>query len=115
MEKHHGKIIKFTLKKSNYNLSDLAKSMNVNRRTLYNWFNQEKIKKEIIFRIGCIIRHNFLKEFPEMFSSDEFDVINMPKNHQLKGNERNGWRNKYLLLLEEYNKIADRHLKIVKN
>lgn len=88
--------------------------MNVNRRTLYNWFNQEKINKEIIFRVGCIIRHNFSKQFPEMFSIDEFDVINMPKKQKLKGDERNGWLNKYLLLLDEYNKIAHRHLKIVK-
>jgi len=113
MDKHHGKIIEYTLRKNDYNISDLAKSMNVNRRTLYNWFNHEKIKKEIVFRIGCIIRHDFSQQFPEMFSSEEFSVINMPKKQQLLGDEGNRWRNKYLSLLEEYNKIVDRHLKIV--
>lgn len=113
MDKHHGKIIKLTLKKNDYNISDLAKSMNVNRRTLYNWFNQEKINTEIIFRIGCIIRHDFSEQFPEIFSSAEFDVINMPKKQQLLGDEKNKWRTKYLLLLEEYNKVVERHLTIV--
>nr|WP_294941711.1 hypothetical protein [uncultured Mucilaginibacter sp.] len=113
MDKHHGKIIEYTLRKNDYNISDLAKSMNVNRRTLYNWFTHEKIKKDIVFRIGCIIRHDFSQQFPEMFSSDDFNVINLPKKKQLLGDEGNFWKNKYLTLLNEYNRIAERHLKIV--
>lgn len=113
MNKHHGKTIEYTLRKNDYNISDLAKSMNVNRRTLYNWFNHETIKKDIVFRIGCIIRHDFSTQFPEMFSSEEFSVINRPKKQQLLGSDGNFWKNKYLLLLNEYNEIVDRHLKIV--
>ena len=113
MDKHHGKIIEYTLRKNDYNISDLAKSMNVNRRTLYNWFTHEKIKKDIVFRIGCIIRHDFSQQFPEMFTSEDFNVINLPKNKQLLGDEGNFWKTKYLALLNEYNRIAERHLKIV--
>ncbi|AMR33532.1 hypothetical protein A0256_19940 [Mucilaginibacter sp. PAMC 26640] len=113
MNKHHGKIIEYTLRKNDYNISDLAKSMNVNRRTLYNWFAHEKIKKDIVFRIGCIIRHDFSKQFPEMFTSDDFNVINLPKTKQMLGDEDNFWKNKYMALLNEYNRIAERHLKIV--
>jgi hypothetical protein len=113
MDKHHGKIIEYTLRKNDYNISDLAKSMNVNRRTLYNWFTHEKIKKDIVFRIGCIIRHDFSQQFPEMFTSGDFDIINLPKKKQLLGDEGNFWKNKYLTLLNEYNRIVERHLKIV--
>lgn len=112
MNKHHGQIIEFTLRKNDYNISDLAKSLNINRRTLYNWFNQERIKKEIVFRIGCIIRHDFSSQFPEMFSSEDFNVINKPSATMASKDEDIWWRDKYIRLLHEYNKRLDQISKL---
>ncbi|TWR28864.1 hypothetical protein FPZ43_11375 [Mucilaginibacter pallidiroseus] len=105
--KHHGQILEFTLRKNNYNISDLAKSMNVNRRTLYNWFNQEVVKKDIVFRIGCIIRHDFSIQLPELFTENEFSLINMPKVARNISATEDGWRSKYISLLYKYRNLLD--------
>ena len=109
MNKHQGQIVEYIVRKNGYSLSDLAKELKVNRRSLYNWFNQAHLKPEMIYRIGCVIRHDFSKEFPELFTASEFDCIYAPKkmDHPFVNNEmenaEHGWKDKYLKLLELVN------------
>ena len=105
--KHHGKILEFVLRKNDYNISALAKLMNVNRRTLYNWFNQDQIRKEILFEVGRIIRHDFSIQLPELFSNNEFQYIYLPKKDRHIEMAEERWRNKYFILLQEYQKMAE--------
>jgi lambda repressor-like predicted transcriptional regulator len=65
--RHHGQIIEYMIRKKGHNISDLAKSLNVKRRTLYKWFNQPILKFHVITRIGNVINYNFAVEFPELF------------------------------------------------
>lgn len=102
--KHHGQILEFALRKNDYNITDLAKSLKVNRRTLYNWFNQEVVKKEIVYRIGCIIRHDFSLQLPELFTEHEFSIINKPKKRTISAVD-DGWRDKYIKLLADYHNL----------
>jgi len=101
--KHHGQIVEYIIRRSGYNLCDLAKALNVNRRTLYNWFNQTRLRSDIIFRIGKIIRHNFSVEFPELFLPYQFDIIQKPSFIKHQPGVDNSWKDKYLDLLEKYN------------
>ncbi|MEH6308245.1 helix-turn-helix transcriptional regulator [Olivibacter sp. CPCC 100613] len=111
MDKHYGEIIERTIRRNGYSISELARLMKVNRRSIYNWFNQPKFKPEIIFKIGCALKHDFSNEFPELFSSEEFQhAFNNSKllNTALVSEERekiNYWKDKYINLLEEYNQI----------
>jgi transcriptional regulator with XRE-family HTH domain len=111
MDKHYGEIIERTIRRNGYSISELARLMKVNRRSIYNWFNQPKFKSEIIFKIGCALKHDFSNEFPELFSSEEFQhAFNNSKllNTALLSEERekiNYWKDKYINLLEEYNQI----------
>ncbi|MDM8175580.1 MULTISPECIES: helix-turn-helix domain-containing protein [Olivibacter] len=111
MDKHYGEIIERTIRRNGYSISELARLMKVNRRSIYNWFNQPKFKPEIIFKIGCALKHDFSNEFPELFSSEEFQhAFNNSKllNTALLSEERekiNYWKDKYINLLEEYNQI----------
>jgi plasmid maintenance system antidote protein VapI len=111
MDKHYGEIIERTIRRNGYSISELARLMKVNRRSIYNWFNQPKFKPEIIFKIGCALKHDFSNEFPELFSSVEFQhAFNNSKllNTALLSEERekiNYWKDKYINLLEEYNQI----------
>ena len=113
MNKHRGQIIEYTVRKNGYSISDLAREVNVNRRSIYNWFNQEHLKKENIFHVGQILRHDFSKEFPELFASDDFKSvtrinIHWPVNQsEIDGEE---YKNKYLLLLEKYNSFLTNRL-----
>src|SRR5690606_35795992 len=111
MDKHYGEIIERTIRRNGYSISELARLMKVNRRSIYNWFNQPKFKPEIIFKIGCALKHDFSNEFPELFSAEEFQkVFNDSKMFHMRflDEERekiNYWKDKYISLLEEYNHI----------
>jgi hypothetical protein len=107
MDKHNGQIVEYIVRKVGFNISELAKSTDVNRRTLYNWFKQKNLKSSLIFRIGCVIKHDFSKEFPELFTSAEFNVINELPTHNhysyTSAEEEIYWKLKYFTLLEEFN------------
>jgi len=110
MEKHFGEIIEKVIRRNGYNISEVAKLMDVNRRSIYNWFAQPKLKAETIFKIGCVLRHDFSKEFPELFSSEEFErAFEEKKQHAatstVEHEKVNFWKDKYIQLLEEYNEI----------
>lgn len=111
MDKHYGEIIERTIRRNGYSISELARLMKVNRRSIYNWFNQPKFKPDIIFKIGCALKHDFSNEFPELFSSEEFTkAFNNSKllNTDFFTEERekiNYWKDKYINLLEDYNQI----------
>ena len=117
MDKHYGHIIERIIRRNGYSISELARLTNVNRRSIYNWFNQKSLKPEIIFRIGCALKHDFSEEFPELFTEDEFQkVIVPPKNHN-EDTEDNPegsssyWKDKYIKILEEYNRLLVNQVK----
>jgi lambda repressor-like predicted transcriptional regulator len=112
MDKHHGQIIEYRVRKNGYSISDLARGINVNRRSIYNWFNQKYLKKDVILQIGQILRHDFSQEFPELFVSDDFKSIqrldaqyrySSPENNV--DSEDEYYKDKYLDLLEKYNSL----------
>lgn len=109
MDKHYGEIIERTIRRNGYSISELARLTKVNRRSIYNWFNQPKFKPDIIFKIGCALKHDFSVEFPELFSTEDFQRAFA--NSKLINTEIlveeiekiNYWKDKYISLLEEYN------------
>ncbi|WP_248282251.1 hypothetical protein [Mucilaginibacter robiniae] len=121
MNKHHGQIVEYTVRKGGYSISELSNELGVNRRSLYNWFKQAHLKSSIIYRIGNIIHHDFSTEFPELFSSTEFkkvrstasDMAPVPDRSSFE--EKEVWKNKYLVLLEQYNQLLNKQIKITTN
>lgn len=118
MEKHYGQIVELVIRKDGFSITELARLTHVNRRSVYNWFNQKYLKIEIIYRIGCIIKHDFSKDFPDLFTPEDFKDIQNPKpnnyddcsiwelpNHHI-------WKDKYISLLEQYNKVLLMHTSI---
>ncbi|GGH18086.1 helix-turn-helix domain-containing protein [Mucilaginibacter phyllosphaerae] len=111
MDKHHGQIIEYVVRKNGYSISDLARNTNVNRRSIYNWFNQKMLRCDVIYNIGCVLRHDFSQEFPEFFTSDDFRATTkkfpyqIPNEVNVNTNENDLYKDKYLLLLEKYNEL----------
>lgn len=111
IDKHYGEIIERAIRRNGYSISELSRLMKVNRRSIYNWFNQAKFKSEIIFKIGCALKHDFSNEFPELFSPEDFQQAfnhNRSFSEDYLANEIeriNYWKDKYITLLEEYNEI----------
>ncbi|WP_134090190.1 helix-turn-helix domain-containing protein [Olivibacter sp. XZL3] len=110
MDKHYGEIIEMTIRRNGYSISELSRMLKVNRRSIYNWFAQARFKPEIIFKIGVAIRYDFSKEFPELFTSEDFQR-EIEKNKQNFSaaiqyvEETSYWKDKYITLLEEYNSV----------
>ncbi|WP_158828634.1 helix-turn-helix domain-containing protein [Mucilaginibacter lacusdianchii] len=112
MEQHYGQIVEKVIRRNGYSLTELARLTNVNRRSVYNWFNQRRLKKEIIYRIGCALKHDFSVEFPNLFSSSEFKyfknnivLLNSNEEEELKEMSDDYWKDKYIALLEKYNNL----------
>ena len=107
MEKHYGEIVEYYVRKNGFSITELAAALNVNRRTIYNYFQNKYLKSAIIFNIGVIIRHDFSKDFPEFFANVEFEAkITHNKNNKPEVSQNSNvknWKDKYIKLLEVYN------------
>ncbi|TWR28860.1 hypothetical protein FPZ43_11355 [Mucilaginibacter pallidiroseus] len=108
MDKHYGQIVELTIRKKGFSISELARLANVNRKCVYNWFNQKYLKPETIHRIGVFINHNFSVEFPELFTADDFIQPLNDENFGSSTDKVDGstiWKDRYIDLLEKYNDL----------
>ncbi|AMR30496.1 hypothetical protein A0256_03190 [Mucilaginibacter sp. PAMC 26640] len=107
MGNHHGQIVEYIVRRNGYSITDLASELNVNRRSIYNYFQNPNLKYDIIYKIGITVRHDFSKEFPELFTSEQFEV-KKPQNQSFDSvtktdGDAEQWKDKYIQLLEDYN------------
>ena len=103
MENHHGQIVERIVRRNGHSITDVARLTNVNRRSVYNWFSQSRLKPEIISKIGEAINHDFSKDLPE---------LNQQHNpHYFYDNDQKKWKTKYVELLERYNELLIKHLR----
>lgn len=125
MDRHYGNLVERVIRRNGYSISELARLAKVNRRSIYNWFTQKKLKPEIIFRIGCALKHDFSEEFPELFTPEDFQkALNAPKMpepeifHTVEPGEQNSssyWKNKYISALEELKELLQHQVKSSNN
>jgi len=111
MEIHHGQVVERIIRRNGHSISELARLAKVNRRSVYNWFNQRHLKPEIIFRIGCVLNYDFSADFPNLFSREEFirhsstDMDELAPELSPEQLAANFWKDKYIDLLEKYNQL----------
>jgi lambda repressor-like predicted transcriptional regulator len=113
MSVHQGDIIERVIRRQGHSLTDLAKLTGVNRRSIYNWFLQPKLKPENIIKIGQAIHHDFSVEFPGQFLPEDFIVSESTEG--TKEEKFDAWKEKYIDLLERYNlllRIANGEVKV---
>jgi plasmid maintenance system antidote protein VapI len=66
MSQHYGQIIEKVIRRNGHSISEVALTTGVNRRSVYNWFNQRHLKADIIIRIGNAIHFDFSTLIPEL-------------------------------------------------
>src|ERR1700754_1762845 len=64
-----GRIVERVVRRDRMGISELARRLKVSRRTIYNWFEMERLSIDIISKIGFVIGHDFSDEFPEEFAN----------------------------------------------
>jgi len=112
MELHHGQIVERIIRRNGYSISEVARLTNVNRRSVYNWFSQQQLKPNIIYKIGYVLKYDFSHEFPGMHVQDNDNsakstpllsdtLLKKPSEDQVPAY----WKDKYINLLEKYNEL----------
>jgi hypothetical protein len=101
MKQHQGEIIERAVRRSEISITELARRINTNRRSLYNWFQKPTLETSIIERIGKAIDHDFSSDFPNPPGIEKIKL-----NHKQSAEQVECvlyWKERYLNLLETYN------------
>ena len=109
MEIHRGQIVEKVIRREGHSISEISRLLKVNRRSVYNWFNQPHLRPEIIYRLGCIIKHDFSVELPMLFKSGDFSAptSELPDTQVFQDkrplDDSEYWKLQYDKLLKSYN------------
>ena len=107
MNLNAGQVIERIVRRDRMGISELSRKLKVSRRTIYNWFDQESLSFDVIYKIGNVIQHDFSEEFPEFGSVERIQppVNALQTNENNVGGSVSYWMNKYIRLLEKYNEL----------
>ena len=110
MQLHSGEIVEMAVRRKGVSISELSRRMHVNRRSIYNWFQQRVLKIETICEIGYIIGYDFSQDFPDDFTQQGFAIMENliesgKKNNADSTNSVHFWMTKYINVLEKYNEL----------
>lgn len=104
-----GEILERLVRRDRMGISELSRKLNVSRRTIYNWFGQDRIGHEVIWQVGKLLGQDLSSSFPEAFpkySSESASPTADPgKQVGTDSNSVYFWMNKYIHLLEKYNNL----------
>ncbi len=112
---HKGEIIQKAVKTSGFQITKLASKLRMSRRNVYNIFEKDNVDIETIEKIGKIINYDFSKDFkkeykalnhtdPELAESSP-QYLQVQRELEQTKIECESWKNKYIQLLENYNKL----------
>ncbi len=107
MPSHYGETVEKIIRREGHSLTDVANLLNVNRRTVYNWFLKPRLPRDTIQRIGMVIKHDFSAEFPALFTSADFKAGAEAFSSYRSGGhpfilEAEDWKLKYTHLQQRY-------------
>lgn len=107
---HYGHILERVVRRDCMGISEIARKLNISRRTLYNWFETKKITIDIIRKVGYVIGHDFSAEFPYEFSHEKnSDDEELFKDSAFSTEKPNDavyyWMDRYIRLLENFNTV----------
>jgi predicted transcriptional regulator len=97
---NRGEIIKQAVNKSGMSITHLSKSIGKSRKWVYDMFENESVSLDVILQVGEIIHHNFTTEINDLNSLKKGTTSSLENENN---NAVEYWKNKYLILLEEYN------------
>lgn len=110
---HRGENIERAVRESGYSITKLALRLGRSRRHVYNIFETIDVPIETVLEIGKIINHDFTYLLPKygLGVTENLALTNQISEHQKNSSvEIEYWKNKYLELLEKYNKLLETRL-----
>ncbi|GAA4087142.1 helix-turn-helix domain-containing protein [Mucilaginibacter panaciglaebae] len=110
MQLHIGEIVEMAVRRKGVSISELSRRMHVNRRSIYNWFQQRHLKIEMVCEIGYVIGHDFSQDLPDDFARQGFAIMEnlIAAGNKVSIDSTNSvhfWMTKYIDILEKYNEL----------
>ncbi|UKT62842.1 helix-turn-helix domain containing protein [Pedobacter mucosus] len=106
-----GEVLERIVRRDRMGISELSRKLNVSRRTIYNWFSQDRINHEVIWQIGTLLGQDLSASFPDVFPKQDLGqrtASSLEQNTKSNNGDSNSvyfWMNKYIHLLEKYNEL----------
>ncbi|WP_175634211.1 helix-turn-helix domain-containing protein [Pedobacter ghigonis] len=103
-----GEILERLVRRDRMGISELSRKLHVSRRTIYNWFGQDRIGHEVIWQVGKLLGQDLSSSFPEAFPKYSEPTDQPAEASKQIGSDSNSvyfWMNKYIHLLEKYNDL----------
>lgn len=105
---HKGEIVERVVRESGHSITKLAKKMGKSRKWVYLMFDNPNVPIDYIVEIGKIIHHDFSEDIKDLKVYKINPVVayaEEPIGFDTQKEEIEFWKNKYLFLLEKYNKL----------
>jgi transcriptional regulator with XRE-family HTH domain len=102
-EIHMGELLERVVRKKGLNITELARAVGVQRRTMYNWFATPQLSKAILQKIAKVIVYDFRQ--PDAKPSIVAPNIVAIATDLVTLDNDEYWKDKYIDLLERYSKI----------
>jgi hypothetical protein len=96
---HMGQLLERAIRKKGLNISEVAVALNINRRTLYNWFKQEFLDEHKLTKVSEIIKDGLL-----LYTKKQTE-LSITTSESLGDNDELYWHEKYTDLLDRYSRL----------
>jgi len=109
-----GKILEQVARKSKIPITKIASEMGIVAKTVYRHFQIKDLDDTTMLQYGRVLRHDFSKEVPSL--ADAFNFLNEPQAKYYTRTKEDlieeieSWKNKYINLLEKYNRLVEEKL-----
>jgi len=100
---HRGEMVETAVRASGHNLSKLARRLGKSRKWLYDAFDNPNLSIEYVLEIGKVIHFDFTSQSPEFRRAYQQSEVS-------NALEEPTWKDKYIALLEEHQKLLARFL-----
>lgn len=107
---NRGQILESAVKASGLGIEEAAKKAGYTRSAYYKHKDDPELDYHILILYGKALRYDFTEEFPDMpkyILEDPEAVYGKPKNMDEALQLAEVWKNKYLEILEKYNRLIE--------
>ena len=111
---NRGQILAAAVEATGLNKEDVAIKAGYSRSSYYKHIDNPDLEFHILIAYGRAIKHDFTEEFPDMpkyLMEDPEETYSQPLSLEEAIRQRDSWKDKYIILLEKYNKMMEENRK----
>lgn len=103
---HRGELLEKAIRESGVPISAVARKIGKSRKHMYNLFENPHVSIDVMLEIGKTIHYDFFNDL-EYFRKTESSTLLIAEDEEAYIGSTNYWKDKYLKLLEKYNKLLE--------